>query len=46
MKRIGLFYKLKPILARTLLLIIYKWFIRSHFDYGNVIYDQPSNEPF
>ena len=38
--------KLKVILPRRSLLIIYKSFIRSHLDYGDVIYDQLSNALF
>ena len=38
--------KLKLILPRRSLLIIYKSFIRSHLDYGDVIYDQLSNALF
>ena len=46
MKVIGLFPKLQSILPRTSLLTIYKWFIRPHLDYGDVVYDQPSNNAF
>ena len=28
------------------LLTIYKSFVRPHLDYGDIIYDQPQNEPF
>ena len=28
------------------LLTIYKPFVRSHLDYGDIIYDQPQNESF
>ena len=31
------------LLPRFSLLAIYKSFVRSHLDYGNVIYDQPNN---
>ena len=31
------------LLPRFSLLTIYKSFVRSHLDYGNVIYDQPNN---
>ena len=37
---------MQPIFPRRRLLIIYKSFIRPHLDYGNVIYDRPSNASF
>ena len=40
----GLIRKLQPILPRTSLLTIYKSIIRPHLDYGDVVYDQPSND--
>ena len=46
MKGIGLLRKLQSILTRTSLLTIYKSFIRPHLDYGDVVYDQPSNDAF
>ena len=46
MKGIGLFRKLQSILSWTSLLTIYESFIRPHLDYGNVVYDQPSNDAF
>ena len=46
MKGIGLLRKLQSILTRTSLLIIYKSFIRPHLDYGDLVYDQPSNDTF
>ena len=46
MKGIGLLRKLQSILPRTSLLTIYKSFIRPHLDYGNIVYDQPSNDVF
>ena len=46
MKGIGLLRKLQSILPRTSLLTIYKSFIRPHLDYGDVVYDQPSNDAF
>ena len=46
MKGIGLLRKLRSILPRTSLLTIYKSFIRPHLDYGDVVYDQPSNDAF
>ena len=46
MKGIGLLRKLWSILTRTSLLTIYKSFIRPHLDYGDIVYDQPSNDAF
>ena len=46
MKGIGLLRKLRSILTRTSLLTIYKSFIRPHSDYGDIVYDQPSNDAF
>ena len=40
-KGIELFRILPPILPRSSLLIIHKSFIRSHLEYGVVIYDKP-----
>ena len=37
---IAILHKFQFVLPREALLIIYKSFIRSHFDYGDVIYDQ------
>ena len=31
------------LLPRSSLLTIYKWFVRPHLDYGDVIYDEPNN---
>ena len=45
-KGIGLIRKLAHILPRQSLLTIYKSFIRSHLDYGDIAYDQPNNENF
>ena len=45
-KGIGLLRKLPSILPRTSLLTIYKLFIRPHLDYGEVVYDQSSNDAF
>ena len=39
-KTIGLLRKLQKILRRSPLITICKSFIRSHLDYGDVIYDQ------
>ena len=45
-KAIGLIRKLAHVLPEQSLLTIYKSFIRPHFDYGDIIYDQPNNERF
>ena len=34
------------ILPRNALLTICKSFVRPHLDYGNIVYDQPSNQSF
>ena len=46
MKGNGLLRKLKSALSRTSLLTIYKSFITQNLDYGNVVYDQSSNDAF
>ena len=46
MKGIGLLRKLQSILPRTSLLTIYKSFIRPYLDYGDIVYDQTSNDVF
>ena len=38
--------KLQPILPQKSLLTIYKSFIKPHLDYGDLVYDQPSNDVF
>ena len=45
-KTIGLIRKLQNILPRPALLTICKVFVRSHLDYGDVIYDETYNETF
>ena len=45
-KVVGLLCKLRNILPRTLLITIYKAFIWSHLDYGDVLYDQAFNNSF
>ena len=45
-KTIGLLLKFQLILPRHSLITIYKIFIRSHLDYGDVIYDRTFNESF
>ena len=43
-KDIGVIRKLHYVLPRHSLLTIYKSFIRPHFDYGDIIYDQPNTK--
>ena len=45
-KIIGLIKKPQPVILRTVLLTIYKLFLRLHLDYGDVIYDRALNESF
>ena len=45
-KTIGLLRKLENTLPSSSLLIIYKSFIISQLDYGNIFYDQAHNESF
>ena len=45
-KGIGLIRKLAHVLPRQSPLTIYKSFIKAHLDYGDIIYDYPSNESF
>ena len=45
-KGIGLIKQLRLYLPRKALLNIYKFFIRPHLDYGDVIYDQPHIDTF
>ena len=45
-KTIGLLRKLQNIRPRSVLLTIYKSFIRPHPDYGDIIYDQAYNASF
>ena len=46
MKGIDLLQKLQSVLPRISLLTVCKLFIRPHLDYGDVVYDQPSNDGF
>lgn len=46
MKGVGLLRRLQTMLPQTFLLTIYDSYIKPHLDYGDVIYDQPSNEYF
>ena len=43
---IGLIRRLSVNLPRNALLTIYKSFVRPHLDYGDVLYDKPSNDNF
>ena len=45
-KTIGLLRKLQDTLPRTLLITIFKSFIRPHLDYGDIIYDRAYNTSF
>ena len=45
-KTIKIICKLENVRPRSALLTIYKSFIRSHLDYGDIIYDKAFNEPF
>ena len=45
-KGICIIRKLRHTLPRKSLLTIYKAFLRPHTDYGDIIFDQPSNESF
>ena len=45
-KGIGVIKKLFKSLPRNALLTIYKSFVRSHLDYGDIVYDRPNNESF
>ena len=45
-KTIGFVGKVQNFLPRKSLLIIYKFFIRPHLDYGDIIYDQSYNTSF
>ena len=43
---VALFRKFQNILLRSELLTIYKCFVRTHLDYGEIIYDQVFNNSF
>ena len=45
-KIIGFLKRLSNKLPRDVLLRIYKSFVRSHLDYGDIVYDKPNNESF
>ena len=46
LKGIGIIKKLSKSLPRYPLVTIYTSFVRSHLDYGDIIYDQPNNKSF
>ena len=46
MKRIGIIRKLNKGLPEHSLITIYKSLVRTHLDYGDIIYDQPNKEIF
>ena len=45
-KLIGLIKRLSINVPRKAIFTIYKSFIRSHLDYGDILYDKPENENF
>ena len=45
-KTIGRIRKLRDSLPRLSLMTFYKSFIQPHFEYGDIIYDQPFNNSF
>ena len=45
-KLIGLIRRLSVNVPRSALLTIYKLFIRTHLDYGDILYNKPENENF
>ena len=45
-KMIGLIRQLSVNRPRNALLTIYKSFVRPHLDYGDILYDKPSNDNF
>ena len=45
-RMIGLIRRLSINLPRNALLTIYKYFVRPHLDYGDILYDKPNNENF
>ena len=44
MQEVGVIRKLSKILSRNSFITIHKSFVRSHLDYGDVLYYQPNNE--
>ena len=45
-KRVALLRKSQDIIPRSALLTIYKCFVSTHLDYGDIIYDQAFNKSF
>ena len=45
-KTVGLLRKLQKTSPRTVLMTMYKAFVRPHLDYGDLIYDEAYNETF
>ena len=45
-KTVAFLRKFQNILPRTALLTIYKCFVRTHLDYGDIIHDQAFNNSF
>ena len=45
-RMIGIIKRLSVSVPRKALLTIYKSFIRSHLDYGDILYDKPRNQNF
>ena len=45
-KTVDLLHTLSYLLPRTMLITIYKAFIRPHLDYGDVLYDEAFNNSF
>ena len=45
-KTVALLRKFQNILPRSALLTIYKCFVRTHLDYGDIIYDEAFNNSF
>ena len=45
-KTFGLLRKLKSLLPRSALIVIYKAFVRPHLDYSDILYDKAYNMPF
>ena len=45
-KTVALLRKFQNILLRSALLTIYKYFVKTHLDYGDIIYDQAFSNSF
>ena len=45
-KTVSLLRKFQNVLPRSALLTIYKCFVRTHLDYGDIIYDEAFNNSF